>query len=1069
MFRSFFRYLAIIVLLYAVSDFCAGPGVPTLQAAPAADLWLPSSCLTPVHDFTGSSSDIPAVVHQTSKVRSTATAQGWFAAALTDTCLGQMIPGFEFPAHSGTNYLRLASLWVGGLIGNDTLVSVTAVQDWEHRHGQVDPANRGSEFHPAGDRTDSVQLQPFEAAFGDAYRSRYVDTVTSGAEDLPEDFFGRPHTPLNIAVTQKSYTSDEAPYRTIVLYDFTITNIGPDIVREAYVGLYVDPAVGADVSAANDDLVGSFRDLGTIYAFDNDGDPEADGYVGGTVGVRTVLIYPPVADTNFNWWLINDSIDFGPRLADGNNNPWRDFETGGDGCPSGDANKYYVMSHPEWDYDQVFTAANPDDGNDWHDPPALQAPVIASGGDVKGLLSVGPADLQPMQSVRVVFAVFGAEFLHIDPGNAANLAAGDYQNYYDNLYPAVLKTNARYAAEMATELLDASRPPTGLNVMGMSHDTAWLCWDDWTLPDVAGYAVYLKALDDSQAIAPRFVKPGQQPGAMGIKYQTFDAPASCGFITGLKPGQLYFATLAHETDKGESRMSAPTIIGDFNAALQTEAVELAHDFAFFYDSDEAVKLTWAANDDRVSYYKIYRTTDSARAAGRYHPFLTSDSAELPYLPKICCGDSDDEFCFYEMDAYDSTDDNTPIYFDNDPVEGAWYWITGVTLPGYESAFSNFIKAETVSPPTKDILVVLGSSFTHSDYVIADSLYAFYERLLAGYDFDIYNWADSNLDRSHCPSLYCTDWTDLAAYRVVIVEEFPESKILTDSTEAAHKLFTRLLDGGRNVVYFGLPPGHGNFNLSSLAQEIDYDAGSFERRYMNLVETTVRGWTTNYGMLAADDNLAGFAEAIPIRKGLPVIRYDSQNRRTTEFFSRLFNVDNCLPLTPAFHVNEGAEILYRYGSAFPETSQLRDMVCGQVSRREYSKAWVFSFHLWAMEDAGARELVDYIVRQSPSVPINNTPPLLPHGIVLQQNYPNPFNAATLIRFDLIRNTSVTLDVFNILGRRVATLADNELYPAGSHTISWDGRNRAGRDVASGIYFYRIKAEGLSTTRKMVLLK
>jgi hypothetical protein len=123
----------------------------------------------------------------------------------------------------------------------------------------------------------------------------------------------------------------------------------------------------------------------------------------------------------------------------------------------------------------------------------------------------------------------------------------------------------------------------------------------------------------------------------------------------------------------------------------------------------------------------------------------------------------------------------------------------------------------------------------------------------------------------------------------------------------------------------------------------------------------------------------------------------------------------------------------------------------------------------MEDGSARELLDYILQQSPSVPINNTPPLLPRQIVLDQNYPNPFNAATLIRFELTRSARVTLDVFNILGQQVTTLIDGEPYSAGSHTIAWNGRNRAGCDVASGVYFYRLNAEEQVKARKMVLLK
>lgn len=86
----------------------------------------------------------------------------------------------------------------------------------------------------------------------------------------------------------------------------------------------------------------------------------------------------------------------------------------------------------------------------------------------------------------------------------------------------------------------------------------------------------------------------------------------------------------------------------------------------------------------------------------------------------------------------------------------------------------------------------------------------------------------------------------------------------------------------------------------------------------------------------------------------------------------------------------------------------------------------------------------------------------------QNYPNPFNPSTIISFSLTRTSTVSLDVFNLLGQHVAALLDNSL-PAGEHTVRWEGINTSGAPVPSGMYFYRLKAEGLSLTRKMVLIK
>lgn len=97
-----------------------------------------------------------------------------------------------------------------------------------------------------------------------------------------------------------------------------------------------------------------------------------------------------------------------------------------------------------------------------------------------------------------------------------------------------------------------------------------------------------------------------------------------------------------------------------------------------------------------------------------------------------------------------------------------------------------------------------------------------------------------------------------------------------------------------------------------------------------------------------------------------------------------------------------------------------------------------------------------------------PPEIPVRFNLYRNYPNPFNPTTTIRFDVARSGPVRVKVFNLLGQEVATLVSG-FFEAGQHRTVWDGKNRFGRQAASGVYFYRIETPGYSRSRKMLLLK
>ncbi len=95
-------------------------------------------------------------------------------------------------------------------------------------------------------------------------------------------------------------------------------------------------------------------------------------------------------------------------------------------------------------------------------------------------------------------------------------------------------------------------------------------------------------------------------------------------------------------------------------------------------------------------------------------------------------------------------------------------------------------------------------------------------------------------------------------------------------------------------------------------------------------------------------------------------------------------------------------------------------------------------------------------------------LMPREFALHQNYPNPFNPTTTIRFELPKATKVYLVIYDILGREVTRLKQEQL-GAGYHQVLWHGRDHAGRNLASGIYFARLVTPEYSKTMKMLLLK
>jgi hypothetical protein len=111
--------------------------------------------------------------------------------------------------------------------------------------------------------------------------------------------------------------------------------------------------------------------------------------------------------------------------------------------------------------------------------------------------------------------------------------------------------------------------------------------------------------------------------------------------------------------------------------------------------------------------------------------------------------------------------------------------------------------------------------------------------------------------------------------------------------------------------------------------------------------------------------------------------------------------------------------------------------------------------------------DHISIYSYTLTANNDQVVL-HNSFSLSNYPNPFNPSTTISFYVPSRGFVKLDIYNIRGQKVKSLA-NEQYIIGTHTVSWNGTDDNGKAIASGVYFAKIESIGKSMIRKLVLLK
>jgi hypothetical protein len=423
-------------------------------------------------------------------------AGGFIASGIFDPETGEELRMMDYPNGTDNVYLYGGAIWIGGIVDDDTLVS-TGLDGWFFGYEIVPEYLDSGGTYRTGQYAD------------DEFVTTIIDTI-----DIPFSMYSHSSYPIGLCIEMKSYSWADTLYDDFIILEYLIINIGGENITDGWIGFYFDNDVYHGSEYSNgwvDDLVGTLDtflydgDPGSRvlipYGFDNDGDPTDYGEWGDT-SVRGILAMLYLGSSfgidneNFNWWISNGNpeLDFGPRQLGTPEDPFREFAGGGLGTAVNDQDKYYLLSHPEIDYNMIETAIH-DSSDGWIPAPIGPIMDFANGFDSRFLYSFGPFVLPPDDSVSFAIAVVMAGGLHVNPQG--------FNDYYDALLPHLFQETLDFSELMvhcrradsvyrSGFLLPHPGPPAGIRVVDHNDAYISLAWHGSDRGDLAGYYLYAK-------------------------------------------------------------------------------------------------------------------------------------------------------------------------------------------------------------------------------------------------------------------------------------------------------------------------------------------------------------------------------------------------------------------------------------------------------------------------------------------------------------------------------------------------------------------------------------------------
>lgn len=429
------------------------------------------------------------------------------AAGISDPETGSSSTTGTFREATSIRSIYHTGLLIGGIVGADTLVS-QAFDISTYQSTELQP-----------EYPDSGAVIRTGTYADDEFRAVYTDTVTDPAYiGFPNQYDDTSHVPLGLRVIQRSFSWADTSYDNIVIVELTIENIRSAEITGGWIGFYMDADIystatgGSSTNGYLDDFTGVLDTLlydgdpssrvVIPYASDNDGDPDfindfdwnnASARLAVSLGILSATFSDPVF--NYNWWVTSAANQsYGPRRLGTPEDPFRTFADSSLGQPRRQEDVYYMLAHPEIDFNQL-TIATIDSSSGWI--PA-QFPSELTDSDARFLLSLGPFDLLPGDTEKVVFAIIGTENFHRN--------AADYYNLYDpstpdayietldfgNMLRQHRKADSLYASGYT---LPRPGPPVGLHVSSFDESRINLAWNAKGDTNTVGYYVHVRVPD----------------------------------------------------------------------------------------------------------------------------------------------------------------------------------------------------------------------------------------------------------------------------------------------------------------------------------------------------------------------------------------------------------------------------------------------------------------------------------------------------------------------------------------------------------------------------------------------
>lgn len=898
-------------------------------------------------------------------------------------------PSAEFPKDSDFEYLYRGYIWIGATVDDeespgvlDTTVSV-ALDGW---WGGV------YELNPSGNDPSSMWRRTYTG--DDEIHAEFYDTLVNGAGEDPID--QRPHLPLGLKINQVSSCWSTPGYDEFFIIEYTLENIYNRDLHDVWFGInylgevYYDDEDYYNYGRHIDELRGyiDYNGRGIGWIADNDGDPYEDAFrlhsPRGIMGLMLISSSAPDIHTNYNWWIsnANSQIDWGPQLQANYDGP---FPGGGKGTPGGDRAKYKLLSRPERDYDQAYSALDWTD-NGWIANDLDRPWEVAEGAWTRFLLSYGPFDLAAGQVETLTFAYFAGHDFHVVPNNYEDNLHGhtddssSIANYYDNLNFSDFLSKADTAVHYYNDGIDKIPigPPTDFQIAGWSGNEVELSWSPREHPRLAEYRIYR----------------GTQPGIYSPRKITPDNFRDTVFAdTAIEDNTIYYYIIKSVNNFGIEGGASPVLT--VNSGQPRAPVGLVA-----HAGDAHVELSWQPGTENDIAGYIIRC---GRFFGRDVGFSKIDTATTA--------------------SYSDYGLRNGILYD--------YAICSYDSSGSVSYFSDMVYA---IPHEADLgLLLINANETNShfnpDY---DSMAVFYNQLLLSTPgpFAISDSLPMAL-------------VELAGYQTVVwccdmsVNQF--------SLYFNENLFREYLMAGGNLILAG-PRIIRSWENASYR----YFSGGFEYDYLNLENTVYPDRLT--------DEFIGGTACLP---QYPDFGVDTSKANRVIF--PLHESDGRLCGLGTFLPRDTSEIIYSFRAINPDTSKYHGRPLAIIHHGKSFNTAVLNFPLYYVEPGVASAILSQVLQdlghngyRSPSAP-------LPERTSLVKNYPNPFNPATSIEYELAEPAEITINIYDILGRRVTSLKSGP-QGVGMHSLTWDAEG-----LPSGVYFARLTNQGRSAVLKMLLLK